>query len=119
MSSKFLRLFPFVLFGVLAAVATVSVLASHLAWFVSYACCTQPAVFRKPAPPTSVITNTGRLDKVYGKPIYSWEISQDEQDRLSLMFGQDFYDTSVEATLVTAEPNICPYCGKETEFIDW
>ena len=66
----------------------------------------------------SIITKTSSGDGT-GGPTYSWEICQDEQDRLSTMLGQDFYDTGVKGTFVTSEPHICPHCGKETEFIDW
>ncbi|RPD75445.1 hypothetical protein L226DRAFT_44635 [Lentinus tigrinus ALCF2SS1-7] len=55
----------------------------------------------------------------HGSPYYSWMISQDEQDRLSALLKADFYDTGVVSTYVTAPPQTCPHCGKETEFIDW
>lgn len=54
-----------------------------------------------------------------GNPYYSWLISKDEEERLSALLEADFYDTGVEATYVTGPPRVCPYCGKDTEFIDW
>ncbi|KAI0739130.1 hypothetical protein C8Q80DRAFT_1204256 [Daedaleopsis nitida] len=53
------------------------------------------------------------------RDVYSWTISADEQERLSVLLGLDFYETGVVATLVNAPPHVCEYCGKETEFIDW
>ncbi|TFK89919.1 hypothetical protein K466DRAFT_413046 [Polyporus arcularius HHB13444] len=46
-------------------------------------------------------------------------IGQDEQERLSALLEADFYDTGVAGTYVTSPPQVCPHCGKETEFIDW
>ena len=42
-----------------------------------------------------------------GRDVYSWTISENEQERLSALFGLDFYDTGVEATLVNAPPRVC------------
>ena len=46
-------------------------------------------------------------------------ISEDEQDRLSDLLEHDFYDVGVAGTYVTAPPQTCAHCGKESEFIDW
>ena len=61
---------------------------------------------------------TDRRDEL-DRPVYLWTIGQDEQDRLSALLEADFYDTGVAGTYVTAPPQVCPHCGKETEFIDW
>ena len=67
---------------------------------------------------TGLVRLTEHRD-AFGGPVYSWMISQDEQERLSALLKADFYDTGVEGTYVTAPPQVCPHCGKETEFIDW
>ena len=54
-----------------------------------------------------------------GQPVYRWEISADEHVRLSRLFGRDFRECNVGATLVMAPPQPCQTCGKWTEFIDW
>ncbi len=53
------------------------------------------------------------------RPVYSWMIGQDEQERLSALLKADFYETGVAGTYVTSPPQVCSHCGKETEFIDW
>ncbi|RPD75448.1 hypothetical protein L226DRAFT_534357 [Lentinus tigrinus ALCF2SS1-7] len=73
---------------------------------------------------TSSARSTGlvRLTELHDeldRPVYSWMISQDEEERLSALLEADFHDTGVAGTYVTAPPQTCPHCGKETEFIDW
>ncbi|TFK81951.1 hypothetical protein K466DRAFT_501225 [Polyporus arcularius HHB13444] len=67
---------------------------------------------------TGLVRLTDRRDEL-DRPVYLWTIGQDEQDRLSTLLEADFYDTGVAGTYVTAPPQVCPYCGKETEFFDW
>lgn len=67
---------------------------------------------------TGLVRLTEHRD-AFGGPVYSWMISQDEQERLSVLLKADFYDTGIEGTYVTAPPQVCPHCGKKTEFIDW
>ena len=67
---------------------------------------------------TGLVRLTEHRD-AFGSPVYSWMISQDEQERLSALLKGDFNDTGIEGTYVTAPPQVCPHCGKETEFIDW
>ncbi|KAI0075390.1 hypothetical protein K474DRAFT_1709097 [Panus rudis PR-1116 ss-1] len=54
-----------------------------------------------------------------GYPVYFWEITTDETNRLGTMLGNDFASLGMTGTYVTAPPMPCTTCGKWTEFIDW
>ncbi|KAI0800142.1 hypothetical protein C8Q74DRAFT_394068 [Fomes fomentarius] len=55
----------------------------------------------------------------HGRDVYLWRISENEQERLSALLEQDFYDLEVDGTYLNSPPQTCSHCGKETEFADW
>ena len=119
MAFKLRSILSFILVTVLAVAATVCLTSmSRPAFQADHALKTQPMAVRQVAPDNQVVSAIGIHDD-RGRPVYLWEISQDEQDRLTLMLGQDFYDTGVMGTYLNSKPHVCSHCGKETEFIDW
>ena len=119
MAFKLRSILSFVLVTVLAVAATVCPASvSRPAFQADHAFKPQPMAVRQAAPDNQVVRATSIHDD-RGRPVYLWEISQDEQDRLTLMLGQDFYDTGVMGTYLNSKPHVCSHCGKETEFIDW
>ncbi|KIM21093.1 hypothetical protein M408DRAFT_29813 [Serendipita vermifera MAFF 305830] len=68
---------------------------------------------RKQLPPTKYM---GREED---EDIYAWYITEDEYLRLNKLFGRDFQETALGATVVSGLPTPCNGCGKYTEFIDW
>ncbi|KAG5635568.1 hypothetical protein H0H81_010772 [Sphagnurus paluster] len=71
-----------------------------------------PTLYRQPPP-------TKYLGKHDGHDMYRWYITEDEYLRLSKLFGRDFQEAGLGATIVRGVPAPCQDCGKYTEFIDW
>ncbi|KIP05954.1 hypothetical protein PHLGIDRAFT_479671 [Phlebiopsis gigantea 11061_1 CR5-6] len=71
-----------------------------------------PTSYRK-CPPTKLLPQND------GYKTYSWFITEDEYLRLCSLFGREFQECNLGATLVNGLPTPCKSCGKHTEFIDW
>ncbi|KAI0704791.1 hypothetical protein C8Q76DRAFT_752836 [Earliella scabrosa] len=55
----------------------------------------------------------------FTEPIYAWIIGDEEARRISELLGNDIRETEFLGLYLTAPPEPCSHCGKDTEVIDW
>lgn len=69
-----------------------------------------------PKPPSKHLEE---LSKEVGEDVYVWYISDEESQKLSKLFGQDFKEIKMIGTRVNSPLKRCQVCFKWHEFYDW
>ncbi|KAI0704789.1 hypothetical protein C8Q76DRAFT_683865 [Earliella scabrosa] len=60
-----------------------------------------------------------KLGEDAAQPGYAWIIGDEEARRISELLGNDIRETEFLGLYLSAPPQPCSHCGKDTEVIDW